>query len=284
MKPISRVFHDNSQFSQANYKLENSLRITTLSFLNHWLIPSLMLSHHTREVSLKALKIRFMDQVVKPYVRGSYTLGANYVARIADREITSSTDDSEKISDIMVESFDGFWDRIYKLMKMERSDNRKGYQFIAEQKEIISNEFASQASWKAFNQGIILKGNEYKSDLAENNRLQLDILERDIRTEDLKGINHQLIYMDRRQDNNRERTSQTLPISMPRFEAALRARQELKGELVLVLVTQRDENVCQDCRDLETEFWLSGDPNIPDVPVHPNCRCRLALAENEFEQ
>jgi hypothetical protein len=246
----------------------------------------MMLPYSKRETSLKGLQTQFMNNVVKPYVRGSYTLGANYVARIADREITSSTDDSEKISDIMVESFNGFWDRIHKLMKMERSDNRKGYQFIAEQKEIISNEFASQASWKAFNKGIVLKGNEYKSDLAENNRLQLDILERDIRTEDLKGINHQLIYMDRRQDqdDNRERTSQTLPVSMPRFEAALRARQELKAEIILVLVTQRDEKVCEECRDLETEFWHSGDSDIPDVPVHPNCRCRLALAENEFEQ
>lgn len=281
MKSVGRVFHDNSIFSKANYRLENGLRITTLSFLNSWLIPALM--RYGKDIS-PALKTRFMNQVVVPYVRGSYTLGSNYVARIADRELTSSTNDSEKISDIMVKSFDEFWERIDKFRGMEQTSNRKGYQFIAEQKEIIASEFASQATWKAFNQGIISKGFEYKSDLAENNRLQLDIINRDIRTEDLKGVRSQLIYMDRKQDDNRERTSQTLPVSMPRLEAFLRARQELKGELVFVLITQRDELVCEECRSLETQFWLSGDPTIPDVPVHPNCRCRLALAENEFEQ
>lgn len=307
MGEMRKVFHDNSVFSRSNYRVENGLRLTTLAFLNHSLIPSL---RRFKAEDMKQLKIAFMEQVVKPYVRGSYTLGANYVARIADREITSSTNDSEKISDLMVESFDQFWDRIYKYLKMERSDNRKGYQFIAEQKEIISSEFASQAAWKAFNQGIVMKGSEYKDDLRENNRLALDIVTREIRSEDLKNTKRQLIYMDRKQDfedimnrstaesvlkiwrnvtsdDNRELTSaqiRALPVSMPRLEAFLRARQELKGELVFVLVTQKDEKVCEECMSLESEFWLSGDPAIPDVPVHVNCRCRLALAENEFEQ
>jgi SPP1 gp7 family putative phage head morphogenesis protein len=59
-------------------------------------------------------------------------------------------------------------------------------------------------------------------------------------------------------------------------------RNQATGEIVFVLLTEKDDRVCPQCRELETETWLPGDPDLPNPPMHPNCRCRLGLAEIGF--
>jgi hypothetical protein len=41
-------------------------------------------------------------------------------------------------------------------------------------------------------------------------------------------------------------------------------------------VTAGDDQVCEVCADNEGTYEAT-DPNLPDIPVHPNCRCELLI-------
>lgn len=42
-------------------------------------------------------------------------------------------------------------------------------------------------------------------------------------------------------------------------------------------VTAGDDRVCEVCADNEGTYDAN-DPNLPDIPVHLNCRCQLLIA------
>lgn len=54
--------------------------------------------------------------------------------------------------------------------------------------------------------------------------------------------------------------------------------------LVQAWITELDDDVCTryQCAQLHGQYWEVGDPNIEVPPRHPNCRCRLILAEKSF--
>lgn len=63
---------------------------------------------------------------------------------------------------------------------------------------------------------------------------------------------------------------------MPR---RLKLRKRKKVAEDVQINTEGDDRVCVLCDELEQEIWFDGDPDIPDIPVHPNCRCELVDAD-----
>jgi hypothetical protein len=298
---LRRTFHDNLPDSRHNAILQNNLEQTIRFFVSHYVVPGLRMND---DKAMQRIKDAFKSDVVEPYSVTSYSLGARYVKQLVNsydnyNSATLSTDlkDKEILNSLNEKYTDQFWNLIKSFNNMQRTENRQGYQIVAGEKERLAGEFASTICWTSFNQGIKNKGIENKEKVATLGEGQGQIagIIREIKSKDLKSKRKQVILTRRLDDKDREKLSaqrqknkkaipETLPISLPKLERFLKTREELRSDIVFVLITQRDERVCEECRDLELEFWHSEDDDIPDVPVHNNCRCRLALAENEFEQ
>jgi len=45
--------------------------------------------------------------------------------------------------------------------------------------------------------------------------------------------------------------------------------------------TAMDDKVCTLCEDYEEEVFAEDDPNKPEIPLHPNCRCEWEVAYSE---
>jgi hypothetical protein len=45
----------------------------------------------------------------------------------------------------------------------------------------------------------------------------------------------------------------------------------------LVFITEFDEKVCNICYPFHETLYESDDPNKPEIPLHPNCRCRYLV-------
>jgi len=258
---------------------------------------------------MEPLKEKFKDDIIKIYNLYSYSLGAGYVKQLLNynRGQTISTDkDKETINSLNEKYNDQFWTLIDSFINMQRTENRYGYQVVAGEKEKVASEFASTICWTSFNQGIKNKGLEYKDQIQKLGDEQIAGIIREVRNKDLT-IKKQLILTQRLNLNQEDREklsaarrrgkeALSLPVKkgppaklgrpvkikdIPGLERNLEGIEDF-AKIVFVLITQRDEKVCAICRDLELDTWESGDPDLPDPPVHENCRCRLALAESEF--
>lgn len=267
---------------------------------------------------MQKVKDRFRTKVIELYSTTCYSLGAGYIKQLVnnrnnnnnDKEIFSSVSSQIKDKDIinsLSEKYsDQFWSLIDSYNNMQRSENRLGYQIIAGEKEKLASEFASKICWTSFNQGIKNKGIEYKDEIAklgQGDEIITGIV-RDIRNKDL-SVKRQLILTTRLTQEDFEKLSavrrrskeeRSLPIKkgppakrgrpvtikeIPGLERNLKGLEDF-ARIVFVLVTQKDEKVCPECMALELETWESGDPDLPDPPIHENCRCSLRLAESEF--
>lgn len=49
----------------------------------------------------------------------------------------------------------------------------------------------------------------------------------------------------------------------------------IENKTMLLFCTALDDSVCSDCNDREGEIYKNDDPDLPNPPLHPNCRCRL---------
>jgi hypothetical protein len=277
-RTIGRTFHDNTPYSRSNQKLEIALRMELLGYVNQNLIPYLRRKTST---DLTSIHYQYAD-LIKPYIKASYRLGESYVYNITDHERVNSDVDEKMVTLLHKTMYDNFGRKINSLINMQRTENRRDYQIIAGEKERIVNDLSSEIIWKSYNSGIKTKGKQLNMKGVASRGLVY--IERKIRSKDLTRIEPQKIFIARIKP--REVTHQIVegaPLSMPELERFLRSREELKSELVFVLVTQKDEKVCEFCRDLETETWTSGDPDLPDPPIHENCRCHLMLTESEFD-
>jgi hypothetical protein len=298
---LRRAFHDNLPDSRHNTVLQNNLESSIRFYLCNYVIPNLRMNN-----SMKLLKEQFRSDIIEPYNITSYSLGARYVKQLVnDNSPTLSTDvkDREILNSLNQKYNDQFWSLIDSYVNMQRSENRRGYQIVAGEKERLASELASTICWTSFNQGIKNKGLEYKDQiekLGQNGELISGIV-RDVRNKDFT-MKKQLILTRRWTDEDREKLSarrkkgtrlpkkkgppakKGRPVKVkdiPGLERNLRGNEDF-AKIVFILITQRDEKVCAECRDLELDSWESGDPDLPDPPVHPSCRCRLALAESEF--
>jgi hypothetical protein len=55
-------------------------------------------------------------------------------------------------------------------------------------------------------------------------------------------------------------------------------RDELQGEegaMGFVFVVDKQDSTCEECLSYEGEMYALGDPDMPKLPIHPNCNCRL---------
>lgn len=283
MKTISRVWHDNLVHSKQNYRLENRLRQEIMMFINHALLPAL----RTRNQSyINRTKTRFLNEIIEPYSNTSYRLGSNYVATIVNKQNIFTEDEIKSKQELRSQFHDEFWKKIDGLVSIERTENKQGFQYVALEKDRIASELSSLIAWRSFNKGIMNKGNEFKNDLKEmaksKDKQGLTYITRSIRSKDLKDTTKQKIITGRSDKNeNKEYTSQVKQIELDEVPA-IPDWEKLTGPaffVVYVFVTMKDEKVCEYCRSLETEQWFLEDPDVPDPPVHPNCRCRLAYAE-----
>lgn len=316
---LRRAFHDNLQDSRHNAVLQNNLDQTIRFFLSHYVIPGLRMNNAMEPIREKFRSDIVEPYSITSYSMGARYIKQLVNDNSPTLSSDSNTKDKEIIHSLNKKYNDGFWNLIDSYNNMQRSENRQGYQIVAGEKEKLASEFASTICWTSFNQGIKNKGIEYKDQIQNLGRQEEQIagIIREVRTKDLKSKMKQLILTTRLTNQEdfeklsaRRRSKGTqLPISMPQFEKYLKSVQKsrsrtpkkippikdipglernLKGledfgvKVLFVLITQKDEKVCPECRDLELESWESGDPDIPDPPVHPSCRCRLALAESEF--
>ena len=46
-------------------------------------------------------------------------------------------------------------------------------------------------------------------------------------------------------------------------------------------VAEDDEKCCDDCKEHNDKIFQENDPDIPKLPIHPNCRCKLVKLEVE---
>ena len=52
----------------------------------------------------------------------------------------------------------------------------------------------------------------------------------------------------------------------------LKAKTEVKQ---LRFVSERGPNCCSACLALDGKVFQADDPDLPELPIHPNCRCKL---------
>ncbi|MBQ7694923.1 MAG: hypothetical protein IJT50_07335 [Lentisphaeria bacterium] len=52
----------------------------------------------------------------------------------------------------------------------------------------------------------------------------------------------------------------------------LKAKTEVK---LLRFVSERGPNCCSACLALDGKVFQADDPDLPELPIHPNCRCKL---------
>lgn len=72
-----------------------------------------------------------------------------------------------------------------------------------------------------------------------------------------------------------------------RLAQAILATNAIRGsfvpdleEIQLEFTTRKDERVCPICSPLDGKRYDFDDPSKPDIPVHPNCRCRFLEVKN----
>lgn len=63
-------------------------------------------------------------------------------------------------------------------------------------------------------------------------------------------------------------------------ESQNKAQTKFHEQLVQV-ITAMDDRVCDICEEYENEEFDEDDPNAPDLPLHPSCRCYFDEAVNE---
>lgn len=56
------------------------------------------------------------------------------------------------------------------------------------------------------------------------------------------------------------------------------------NETMLLYSTALDSLVCDDCNDYEGKIFGNDDPDLPNLPLHINCRCRLIPVPNNNAQ
>ena len=44
-------------------------------------------------------------------------------------------------------------------------------------------------------------------------------------------------------------------------------------------VAEDDEKCCDDCKEHNNKIFQENDPDIPKLPIHPNCRCKYERFE-----
>ena len=54
----------------------------------------------------------------------------------------------------------------------------------------------------------------------------------------------------------------------------------VENETMLLFCTALDNSVCGACNDHGGKIYKSDDPDLPNPPLHPNCRCRLIPVPN----
>lgn len=45
----------------------------------------------------------------------------------------------------------------------------------------------------------------------------------------------------------------------------------------LEFVAENDQKCCQLCRGFDGKIFRDDDPERPEIPLHPNCRCRYRI-------
>ena len=60
----------------------------------------------------------------------------------------------------------------------------------------------------------------------------------------------------------------------------LKAKTEVK---LLRFVSERGPNCCSACLALDGKVFQADDPDLPELPIHPNCRCKL-VEQDSWEQ
>jgi Phage Mu protein F like protein len=275
MKPILRASHDNAPYTREVRQLESQLRLVLRTYFNRYVTRALR-----DNLNQIAIRKGYSDSIY-PFVQATYKLGAAYSSNIANKEFTNSVKDKEMIDSIYLNHNDRFMGLLKSIRNMQRTENRRDFQIFAGEKERIASQLSAELIWTSFNKGIKSKGQELN--VKHISRKGLQSMTREIRSEDLKKVNKQKIFVDRIQD--KERTSQVTQVEKRLKKGELDPNlADLFGEkffVVWTLVTMKDEKVCEICKDLETQDWDLDDPNVPDIPedTHPNCRCRMAFAE-----
>jgi len=55
-------------------------------------------------------------------------------------------------------------------------------------------------------------------------------------------------------------------------------RDELQGEegaTGFVFIVDKQDTTCEECMSYDGEMYAFGDRDMPKLPIHPNCNCRL---------
>jgi hypothetical protein len=42
-----------------------------------------------------------------------------------------------------------------------------------------------------------------------------------------------------------------------------------------VFIAHIIDTTCEECEELDGTQWDADDPDMPQLPIHPNCNCRL---------
>lgn len=58
----------------------------------------------------------------------------------------------------------------------------------------------------------------------------------------------------------------------------------VENNTMLLFCTALDNSVCDDCNDHEGRIYKNNDPDLPNPPLHPNCRCRLIPVPNDDDK
>lgn len=263
-----RRTHGNTATSKANRKIEETL-VENLSKITNTIFREVSRYNDEQaqqtqqqdkrtiiDTRIKPLMGSFVSATFRKHITESYLLGINYVSGAHSRlkkvpsYITSS--DVERIKQLSESYSNRFWDRVIYRLEKEGEDNDIDIQSII-------SPLAIGATNETLNQATVTKVRKFtgRFSIGDSEFLSKEAATRKF---DFNEIADELLDLG----------DLDLPLDM---------------KVTMEWVTQQDDKVCEICEDLEGQYESDEDIPQPVESSHPNCRCRLVVAEDfDFEE
>lgn len=284
----TKLAHDTTVESKANHENEKRLTVELNDFVNMLKrrffqndILDLYQIRNSLVSSQNTLENEFTYDIIYPHVQKGYELGSQYINRLLGKNPILLDQDTNLIEQMARFYNQVFWNRIQDVI----DHNYLNFFSIDNSVTPLSNNYvitslATAICWKPLSVGTVVKQRMMikTADLQNPNAVTFPIFHAGV-----KQIEKQLL------ERNPGLFFKTEPfegeeLNIPAFRPLYKSVSKPKFIiLVWQWVTSQDAKVCQKCTELSQQEWPHDETNLPENPddSHPNCRCRLMLAESD---
>ncbi len=64
------------------------------------------------------------------------------------------------------------------------------------------------------------------------------------------------------------------------IDSIMRELEEASKTKYVKFVTDKGKNSCEKCLQYHNQIFAEDNPEKPELPLHPNCRCKYEVVEN----